>query len=115
MAWTFGGVAFTWLRQDANGHMAQATWEESDRLVVRPLLGLAIPDVADVGDEAPAIAGPIYVAAADKAALRALRGTRGTLSNGSDSWVAVLRLRGLKDLVADGGASGEAEFIRVSL
>lgn len=111
ISWTFGGIPFIWLRQEANGHPARATWDADERLVVRPLLGGNSADVAALGFEAMTISGPIYVEAASVDALRARKGQRATLSDGSSSWQAVMRLR-LLELDADGGASGEATFIR---
>lgn len=112
-SWTFGGVAFVWLRQDASGHPAAATWQRQPRLVTRDLLDSGDADVARVGYTALRISGPVYVEAANASALEALNGTQGTLSDGSSSWTAVLSLEGLTALAPAGaGSSGVATFVR---
>lgn len=111
-AWTFAGHSFTWLRQDAAGHMAKATWNSEARIVERPLLDSGDADIAIVGYQPYKIAGEIYIAQAVAAAFQALNGAEGTISDGTTSWRAVLEIE-LKYLVPAGaGAVGTATFTR---
>lgn len=110
-SWAFGGVPFTWLRQEANGHAAQATWNQAPLLAERQLLGTGEAELASNGYEPWRIAGPLLVEAPSAAAFRALNGTKATLTDGTTSWPAVLVVN-LLDL-SGGGASGTATFTRV--
>lgn len=112
MSWTFAGLAFEWLRQDAAGHMARATWNAAPRIVERPLLDTGDADIAVVGYTPQKIQGEIYIAQASAAAFQALNGLEGTISDGTSSWRAVLVIE-LKYLVPAGsGAVGTVTFTR---
>ena len=112
MSWTFGGVAFSWFLPDVNGLPAAPEWQREPILVERNLLGSGNADIASNGYKPYRISGSIFVAQADYAALRALNGTLGILSDGSATWNAVLTLELTPLFVATDGASGTASFVR---
>lgn len=114
MAWTFGGTSFDWLRENKNGVPTEPTWKRRPRLNIRPLLGTGDADISRIGYEPWQISGGIYVGTtAAVSALLLANGTEATLSNGSESWTAVLELD-LDSIVADpdGGHVGQATFTR---
>jgi len=112
MSWTFGGVAFSWFLPDVNGLPASPEWQREPILVERNLLGTGNADIASNGYTPYRISGSILTTQANYAALRALNGTVGTLSDGSATWNAVLTLTLTPLFVAADGASGTASFVR---
>jgi hypothetical protein len=112
--WAFDSIPFTWLRQETNSAATSPTWRRKPRLVVRPLLGTGDADIARVGYEPYAIAGPIYAASASAAlALNARSGESALLTDGTTTWTATAEI----DLVAmvgdsGGGYTGTATFTR---
>lgn len=112
MAWTFGGVSFEWLEERVNGLPARVEFNREPRLVERPLLDTGDADVVRVGYEPYTIEGSIWVSDANAAALKALNGTSGTLSDGTNSWTAVARISLNALNVTSEGSTGSARFVR---
>ena len=110
--WTFAGIPFDWLRQDANGHPAAPTWNREPRLVERPLLDSGDADVARIGYQAWKISGPVFVEPSDAAAFAARNGTVAALSDGTTTWTAILRWQGQDMLPTGAGITGTATFTR---
>ena len=110
--WSFQNVPFVWLRSTAAGHPAAPTWNRQPRLVERPLLGSGNADVATNGFLPWKIQGDLWVTTANAAALIALNGTAGFLTDGTTIWSAVLSLN-LDTLAPEGaGMAGRATFVR---
>ena len=112
MAWTFGGVAFSWFMPTINGLPASPAWQRAPRLVERPLLDSGDADVTRIGFEAWKISGPILVPAANAAAFAALNGEARVLTDGTTSWTAILTLELSTLYETAQGATGTATFTR---
>lgn len=112
-AWTFGGVAFTWLRQELNGVAVRPGWRRSPRLVVRPILGTGDADIATVGYTPYTISGGIFVASdAEAGDLAGLSGLAANLSDGTTTWTAVGAITLQEIAPGEAGWTGEATFTR---